>query len=459
MNQIDIEKIIMKIKAEKENVDFRTLLADYHPYDIANIFEALDEDERKLFYQTFRPEEIADVFEYISEENVVEYLEEMNLKVGARILNEMETDDAAAVLNSMEEESTVKHYLDIIPEENREELDYLTKHDENSAGSIMSTNYIELEMNMDIKEAMRKMVADANDSELIDPLFVCDDGVLKGIITLKDLLVARAPNKIKDIMSEGNLIFCNVDDSISIATKRIHDYGLNAIPVVDNMKLVGIITIDDAIDEVVEDIHEDYNKMAAINDETSEKNNIFKNMLHRLPWLIILLIISLLVSNVTSAFEHVIVEVTVFAFFQSMIFDMAGNAGTQSLAVTVRSISKHEMDSNKGILKHLGKEFLTALLSALILGVITFITSYIYMIIRGDANLVKWLVALILACSLTLSLLVTEMLGSIVPIIFYKIKVDPAVASGPLITTLSDTISILIYFGLATLFLNSVIIG
>ncbi|MGM9899844.1 MAG: magnesium transporter [Bacilli bacterium] len=459
MNQFDIEKIVEKIRTEKDQCNLRSLLYDYHPYDVAQIFSELNEEERQLFYRTFKPEEIADVFEYIDEEKVVTYLEEMNLTIGAKILNEMETDDAADVLNEMEEPALIKHYLDVIPEENREELNYLTKHEDDTAGSIMSTNYIEIEVDMDVKDAMKKMVQEASDSELIDPLFVCEKGILKGILTLKDLIVARSPKKIKEIMDDSDLVYCNVDDDISTATNMIRDYGIQALPVVDNMKLVGIITIDDAIDEVVEDVKEDYNKLATVEDETPEKTNIFKSIIHRIPWLVGLLVISLLVSNITSSFEQVIVEVTIFAFFQSMIFDMAGNAGTQSLAVTVRSISRHELDTKKGILKHLGKEFLIALVTALILGTITFVTSYIYMLIRNDANLVKWLVALILSGSLSLSLLVTEMLGSLVPLLFYKIKVDPAVASGPLITTLSDTISILIYFGLATLFLSQILVG
>ncbi len=459
MNQLDINKIIMKIDENQTTVNLRKLLNDYHPYDLALIFSEFDDKKRKLFYQAFKPEEIADVFEYLDDEKVVEYLEELNLTVGAKILNEMETDDAADVLNEMAEPTLVKHYLDIIPEENRAELNYLTKHDENTAGSIMSTNYIELEVEMDVKEAMKKMVSEANDSELIDPLFVCDKGILKGIITLKDLLIARSPKKIKDIMDGSNLIYCNVFDDINTATKMIRDYNLQALCVVDHMKLVGIITIDDAIDEVVEDVTEDYNKLATVNEEQTKKMGIFRNIFHRIPWLVILLVISLLVSNITSAFEHVIVEVTIFAFFQSMIFDMAGNAGTQSLAVTVRSIGKHELDTKTNIFKHLGKEFITALTTSLILGIITFITSYIYMLIRSDQNLVKWLVATILSCSLFLSLLVTEMLGAIVPLFFHKIKIDPAVASGPLITTLSDAISILIYFGLATIFLSQIIIS
>lgn len=458
MNQIDIEKILSKIDEKLDSINFRELLSDYHPYDLAQIFLSFNTEQRQKFYKTFKPEEIADVFEYIDDEKVVEYLEEMNIAIGAQILNEMETDDAADVLNEMEEPTIAKHYLDIIPEETRAELDYLTKHEEDTAGSIMSTNYIELESKMDVKEAMKKLVAEANDSELIDPLFVCEDGILKGIITLKDLLIARSPKQIKDIMDISDLIYCYVQDDIGIATKIIHDYGISALPVVDKMKLVGVITIDDAIDEVVDEVKEDYNKLATVNENQNEKTSIVRNIFHRLPWLVILLVISLLVSNVTSAFEQVIVEVTIFAFFQSMIFDMAGNAGTQSLAVTVRSLSRHELDDKKSVFKHLGKELLTSIMTSVIVGIVTFITSYIYMVIRGDNNLVKWLVSLILAGSLSLSLIVTEMLGALVPLFFHKIKVDPAVASGPLITTLSDAISILIYFGLATLSLSYVLI-
>ncbi|MCI6716459.1 MAG: magnesium transporter [Mollicutes bacterium] len=458
MNELTVKTLINQIHKEQDFVNIHKILIDYHPYDVADAFKRLDEEDRKKIYKALSSTELADIFEYLDEEDAVKYLEEMNLTEGAKILNQMESDDAADVINEMSEEGLDKYYLDVLPAEDRNELDTLAKYDEDTAGSIMGTNYIELNTTMDVKDAMRKLVLEANESEVIDPLFVTSDGILKGTINLKDLIIARSPLTIDKIIDK-NFIACNVNDEISTVTKKIKDYNLYAIPVLDNDKLVGVITIDDAIDEVVDEIKEDYGMMAGVTSDIDEQTSIFGHMLKRIPWLICLLALSLLISNITSQFEEVIVEVTIFAFFQSLIFDMAGNAGTQSLAVTVRSISRHEMDNGKGIRRHLGKEFLTALITSCILGVITFITSFIYMLIRNDSMYVEWLVALIIGGSLSISLLLTEMLGAVVPVFFHKIKVDPAVASGPLITTLSDTISIVVYFGLATAFMSMVVVG
>ena len=457
MTDLEIKNLIEKIDVEKSPANLRKLLIDYHPYDLATIFKELSEQSRKLFYSTFDEKELADIFEYLDEEDAVKYLQEMNLQKASSVINEMEPDDAADVMSAMEDDN-MQSYLAEMPKEDAQELGELVKYDDDTAGSVMSTNYVELSTKMDVKDAMKHLISVANELEIIDPLFICENDILKGYIDLKDLIIARSPNKMEDIMNP-NVISCEVNDDIGMIIKKIKDYDINAIPVTDNGKLVGIVTVDDAIDEAIEDIKDDYSKMVGVTSDIDETTNIFKNMLKRLPWLICLLVASLLISNITSTFEEVIVQVTIFAFFQSLVFDMAGNAGTQSLAVTVRSISKHEMDTKKGVFKHLGKELLTAVITSVILGILTFGMCYLYLLIKNDKTVVYWLVSLIISGSLMISLLVTEMLGAIIPLFFYKIKVDPAVASGPLITTLSDTISIVIYFGLASLLLSHIMVG
>lgn len=459
MDELDVKMLIEQIHNEKDLTMIRNRLLEYHPYDLAVIFKNLEEEDRIKVRQVLNPKELADIFAYLDEEDTIHYLEEMNLKEGARVLTEMESDDAADILNEMEEEGQAESYLEVMDKENQSELSYLTQHEENTAGSVMSTNYIELDIHMDIREAMKTLVREADETEVIDPLFVCEEGKLKGIVALKDLIIARAPFQIDKLM-DTNFIYSEVTEEISSVTKKIQDYDIYAMPILDNEKLVGIITIDDALDEVVDEITEDYERMAGVTNDIDEQTSIFKNMMKRIPWLVCLLVVSLLISNITSQFEDVIVQVTIFAFFQSLILDMAGNAGTQSLAVTVRSLGRHELDTKKGIRRHLGKEFLTVFVNGLILGILAFVTSFLFMVLQPNSGEFKeWLVAFIIAGSLSFSLIVTGMFGSLVPIFFHKIKIDPAVASGPLITTLSDTISILIYFGLATAFMGMIHIG
>ena len=310
MNELTVTTLISQIHKEQDFVNIHKIIIDYHPYDVADAFIQLDEDDRKKIYKSLSSTELADIFEYLDEEDAVKYLEEMNLTDGAKVLNQMESDDAADVINEMSEEGLDKYYLDILPLEDRNELHTLAKYDDNTAGSIMGTNYIELTTSMDVKDAMRKLVLEANESEVIDPLFVTNNGVLKGTIALKDLIIARTPLTIDKIM-ENNFIACNVNDEISVVTKKIKDYDLYAIPVLDNDMLVGVITIDDAIDEVVDEIKEDYGMMAGVTSDIDEQSSIFGHMFKRIPWLVCLLALSLLISNITSHFEEVIVEVTI----------------------------------------------------------------------------------------------------------------------------------------------------
>ncbi len=458
MNELIIEKLVNEIKNEQDSMTIHRIILDYHPYDVAFAFKRLNKEDRFKIYVSLSHEEIADIFEYLDETEAITYLEEMNVSEGAKILNEMETDEAVNILNEMNEEGIDKYYLDSMPEDDSAILNRLTKYSSDEAGSVMGTNYIDVECGTSIKDTMKLLVKNANESEVIDPIFVTKNKELVGIILLKDLIISRAPSIVDDIM-DTSLVYCNACDSIEDVTKMIKDYNLLAIPVLEDKVLVGVVTIDDAIDEAIDDVKNDFDMMAGVTGEIDKKTNVFSQILKRIPWLVCLLIISLLISNITSKFEDVIVEVTIFAFFQSMIFDMAGNAGTQSLAVTVRSISRKDLSDKKSIRHHLGKELLTSIITGFILGVISFITSFIYMEIFSKGIYVEWLVALIISVSLMLSLVLTEMLGTIVPIIFSKIKIDPAVASGPLITTLSDAISIIIYFGLATIFMNLILVG
>lgn len=457
MKKILIKKLIEQIKKENDLKKLRKLIIDYHPFDVSKTFEVLSKDERIKIYKCLDYSEIALIFEYLDENLAIKYLEEMNVFEGTKIINEMAQDEAADILNEMSD-GLDKRYLDNMSKLDSNHLNELIKYEDDVAGSIMGTDYIEIEIGSTIKDTMKKLVSMAPVVEVIDPLFVVDNHKLIGAIELKKLIIARSYQSIDEI-TDYNVISCNAFDEISNVTKKFEDYNLLALPVTRDNLLVGVITIDDAIDEAVDDLHEDYDMMAGVKAETEGKTNLFSVVLSRIPWLITLLIVSLLISNITSKFENVIVEVTIFAFFQSMIFDMAGNAGTQSLAVTVRNISREELNTSKKIRHHLGKELLTSCLIGLILGSITFITSLLYMLITSKGIYVEWLVALIISLSLMLSLIVTEMLGALIPIFFNKIKVDPAVASGPLITTLSDTLSILIYFGLASIFLNFIIMG
>lgn len=448
------EELLKLIEEAIKNSDYKdkikTIFQDYHPYDIASIFEELDDQTRQAFYESLSEEELADIFEYLDEEKAAEYIKEMSYARGASVLNEMEVDDAVDVLNELEEDDEADKYLEQMDQEDAAELNYLKEQEEDSAGSIMTTNFISFLTGMDVKEAMKKLGYEADKSEIIDPLFVCDnDDKLIGVLSLKDLIIARTPKTIDNVM-DPNFIYGDInEDKISIATK-ISNYDLYALPILDNGKLVGIVTMDDALDVASESIVEDYAKLSATDIDNEAEQPIWKNILKRLPWLVVLLIFSLLISNITEKFEGIIRSITILWFFNTMILDMAGNAGTQSLAVSVRHIGRNDIKKGKDAFKYIAREFLVTAINALVLGVISFgVTSLFIIVLKYNQSVNVIWTALVIASSLSITLIVTGLLGTLIPLFMNKIKIDPAVASGPLITTLNDVIAMLIYFGLA----------
>ncbi len=438
---------------EKLNEIFET----YHPYDIASIFNELNDQDRQAFYETLSEEKLADIFEYIDEEDAAKYIQEMSYAKGASILNEMEADDAVDVLNELDDEEE-ENYLKHMDEEDVATLNYLKEKEEDTAGSIMTTNFITLDAAMDVKDAMKKVGYEANDAEIIDPLFVLDHDKLVGTISLKNLILARTPCKISDVM-EANFIYGDVnEDTISI-TNKIGNYDLYALPILDEGKLVGIVTMDDALDVASDAIVDDYSKMATADAESESELPIWKNILKRLPWLVVLLIFSLLISNITEKFEGIIKNITVLWFFNTMILDMAGNAGTQSLAVSVRHLGRNDLDSGKKTFKYILRELLVTFIISLILGIISFGITFLFIIIlKYNQSVNTVITSLVISSSLMITLLLTGILGSIVPILMNKAHIDPAVASGPLITTINDVLAMLIYFGLAYLLYDYILL-
>ena len=457
MDELTIHDTILKIVQETPDSSLlHEKLCTYHPYDIAKVFPDLTQAEKTHVCKSFSLKELADIFEYLEDEDAVEYLSGVDTLTSANIINEMEVDDAADVLNEMEEEnaSQTEAILTQLNQDDREELTYLKHYADGTAGSIMTTNYFTITSGVDVKDAMRALVGKVDESELIDPLFVVKDKVLVGFLELKDLIIARSPCLIDSIMNT-NLISVTTLDSVTDAANKINDYDLYALPVTENSEFVGVITMDDAMDVTKEEITDDYNKMAAVGDEVS-KEGLGKSLQKRLPWLLVLLVLSLVISNIMGSFEKVIQQVTVLVFFTTMILDMAGNVGTQCLAVTVRKISKGELNTPKKIGKHFLRELGINTLDSFMLAFLAFVVCFIVIFIRKDMVHIG-LTSFVIALSMFITLIITGLLGSFIPLFFDKIHVDPAVASGPLISTINDMIATLTYFGLAEAFLKAIV--
>lgn len=302
---------------------------------------------------------------------------------------------------------------------------------------------------MSVKEAMFYVKEQAPQAETIYVIFVVDENKkLAGVISLRDLIVAENDAYIEEIMSE-RVISSNVADDQEDVAQTMRDYDLIALPVIDYQDhLLGIITIDDILDVMDEEASEDYSKLAGVSDIDSTNDTVFQTAMKRLPWLLILTVLGMITASILGQFEETLSQVALLAAFIPIISGMSGNSGTQSLAVSVRNISTGEIDEQskfKLALRESGSGLLTGFCCALSLFLI------IILLYREPV------LALIVSISLTIAMTVGTLMGAIIPMFMNKMNIDPAVASGPFITTINDIISMLIYFGLATAFMSYLI--
>ncbi|PWU67700.1 magnesium transporter [Gracilibacillus dipsosauri] len=434
-----------------EQIDqFRAEFLELHPYDQARIFEEQEEDIRFLIYTYLSPNEMADVIEHVDRDLVNEFIIEMVPAFAAKILEEMSTDDAVDILNELDK-NKVASFLTIMDKEESEEIKELLHYEEKTAGSIMTTEFVVIHHQMTVKEAMRHLRKEAPDAETIYYIYVVDsDKKLVGVISLRDLIIAEGDWLIQEVMSERVVSVPVGEDQEEIA-QMMRDYDFLALPVVDFQNhLLGIITVDDIMDVMEEEASDDYSKLAGISEVERFGDTAIQSAKKRLPWLIVLLFLGMFTASIIGRFEEALDKVALLAVFIPVIAGMAGNTGTQALAVAVRSISTGDMNKI-GKATVIWQEAKTGIITGTVCGIlITGIVGFWY----GDLYL-----GILVGISIMATLFVATIAGAFVPIVMDRFNIDPAVASGPFITTLNDIISMLIYFGLATVFMDLLIGG
>ncbi|MDM5454805.1 magnesium transporter [Peribacillus simplex] len=431
-----------------ENLDqFRTEFLEMHPYDQAQFYTSLSDEFRSVVYRYLSPEEMAGLFENIEidKEDFESLLAEMNPSYVADMLSHMYADDAADVLNEINDEQAVS-YLTIMDDEAASEIQELLNYEEYTAGSIMTTEFIAIEANETARSAMKILKREAPQAETIYYVFVTDqDKKLLGVLSLRTLIIADEDALIGDLMDD-RVVSVPVSEDQEEVARKIRDYNFLAVPVVDFQNhLLGIITVDDIIDVMDEEASDDYSKLAGVPDLDHVDKSPFSAAKKRLPWLIILLFLGLLTASLIGRFEETLSQKAILAVFIPLIGGMAGNTGTQALAVAVRGIATGELEQAskwKLVIREAG----TGLITGLTCGTAIVFIVYIW---QGDLML-----GLLVGISIFITLIVATLAGSLVPLLMHKMKIDPAVASGPFITTINDIISVLIYFGLATLFMG-----
>lgn len=446
-----IEEIVAVIRSNLDKEKLVEKLDDYHANDIAQSLEYLTKDERLSLYEILGDEWVSEILSYVEEPE--QYINELGVEKLADIINEMDSDDAADLLEKVDE--SVKEKLRLsLDDDVKADIQLINSYDEDEVGSLITNNYICISKTLDIRGAMHELIKQAGDNDNISTIYVVDEnGKFSGAIDLKDLIIARQSDTLDSIIIYSYPYFY-ADEKISDSIEKIKDYAEDSLPVLNRDKeIVGIITAQDVVEAVDDEMGEDYAKLAGLTAEEDLQETTKQSIKKRLPWLVVLLVLGMGVSAVVGAFENVVAILPIVICFQSLILDMAGNVGTQSLAVTIRVLMDEEL-APKDKLKLVFKEAKVGFSNGFLLGIlaIVFLGLYIFLYKGYDISH-AFLISLCVGVSLLLAMIVSSLVGTLVPLFFKKIKVDPAVASGPLITTVNDLVAVVIYYGLSWVFL------
>ena len=442
------------IKSSISPMALKEKLSDYHDNDIAETLEELTVEDRNKLYRILNAESLANIFEYI--ENTAPYLDELSVKKKIAVLSSMETDKASEYLKNLPkgERNTLIDFLD---DDAKRDLALLASFDDDEIGSKMSTNFIEIKTDITIKEAMKELIDQAAENDNIQTIYVVGANELYyGAIDLKDLIRAREGKTIDDIVSTS-YPYVYAHELIDDCVNKLKDYAEDSIPVLDSTnKLIGVITSQDMMELIDDSMRDDYAKFASLGEEEDLEESILSSVKKRLPWLTILLFLGIGVSTVVSFFTQIAAQITILISFQSLILDMAGNSGTQSLAVTIRVLTSDQL-SLKELMKLVWKETRVGFINGVIMGLVCslVIGIFIYAFKVQDIRY-AFSVSCCTGLALVLSMSISTLMGTIIPIVFKKVHIDPAVASGPLITTMNDLAAVIAYYGLAWILLINV---
>ena len=445
------ERIVNAVKLSCSMEEMRNKLKDYHDNDIAQSFEFLNRAERNLLYSALDAKWLAEIISYI--DNPSQYIEEIEIDKLAEIVNEMDADDAVDLWRNIDESVKIK-LRPMIDDETKTDIRLIYSYDDDEIGSCMTTNYICIPKGLSVRQAMSELVRQAGTNDNISTIYVLDESLkFAGAIDLKDLIIARKHDVLDDIIVRS---YPSVTDheKIDDCMEKIMDYSEDSIPVLSqDGHMLGVITSEDIVEMVDNEMGEDYAKLAGLTAEEDLKETTVQSMKKRLPWLIILLFLGMIVSSVVGVFEHVVAVLPIVICFQSLVLDMAGNVGTQSLAVTIRVLMDETL-TGKQKLFLLVKEMKIGLLNGGILGIMALALLGIYIhLFKGYTWIGAFGISGCVGISLLVAMVISSLVGTVIPMFFHKIKIDPAVASGPLITTVNDLVAVVTYYGLAFLLL------
>ena len=460
------EELLKLIKSDEPPERLREDLSDYHENDIASILPELSQEERAKLYRLLGTEKMSEIFPYL--DDVEEYIEELPSEKAADIIENMDADDAARLIAEMDPDDAVdvleeleddkkEEIIKLMEKDSVEDIKLIDSYDDDMIGSKMTTNFISVNKNLSIKQAMRAVITEAGENDNISTLYaVNDDNTFYGAIDLKDLIRAREGTPLDNIITTA-YPYVYAKETVEECIEQLKDYEEDSIPVLNaNNELIGVITQSDITEVVHEEFGDDYAKLAGLTEAEDLNEPLFKSMRKRIPWLLALLGLGIVVSIVIGSFQSLITipQLIILFSFQSLILDMGGNTGTQSLGVTIRVLSEENLDK-KSKLKFVLKELRVGFFNGLLIGSLAFIALGIFNTwispIKGVSPYFGFEISACVGIALLCSMVIASLDGTLIPILLKKIGIDPAVASGPLITTVNDLVAVCVYYGISLL--------
>ncbi|BCB03628.1 magnesium transporter [Bacillus sp. KH172YL63] len=445
MTENEITLVIIQRLKDGNKEAFLEVIEELQPYDIAQQYLHLPSKHRNKFLLYLPLDLIIEFIQEIDKDEQLTVLEKLGIEKSTQVLDGMENDNLATLLSDLEPEK-IEELLSEMNQSESQVVQNLMNYYPETAGRIMNNRYVWIPKHYTVREAVDKLKHFAELAEYLNYLYVIDDQKeLIGVISYKDLLLSELQDKIEDIMY-SRVVKVDVDTDQEDVAKLMTRYDFITLPVIEkDGKLVGVITVDDIIDVVIQEANEDIEKLSASGKSIDFTTKPVVAAYRRLPWLILLLFIGLVSGSIIDQFSETLEKVVALAFFMPMIAGMTGNTGTQSLAVVVRGLVSNDLDVRQVV-----KLILRELWVGIIIGITcAFMISIIAYVWQGNPIL-----GIVVGSSLLITLIIGTLAGTIIPLILYKFNVDPAVASGPLITTINDILSLLIYFGIATVFIS-----
>lgn len=425
-------------------------LSAYHERDIALALPELEREEKLRLMRSLPEKTLAAVLEYDPEADADFALLSLRQRIDA--LNCMDAATAAELLQRLPRDEK-NALLELLEPDARHEIGLICSFDEDEIGSRMSTNFIAISENSTVKEAMSQLIQQAAENDNISMLYLVDEsGAFCGGLDLKDLIIAREGVALDEIATPS-YPYLYARTPVEECVPYLREYSEASIPVLDEKnRLIGVVTAQDLVEILGDEMNEDYARLGGLSAQEDLCESVAQSVKKRMPWLCILLALGLGVSAAVGAFESVVARLPIIMCFQSLILDMAGNVGTQSLAVAIRVLMDRQLERGRKA-ELVWKEARVGLINGGLLGLLSFAAIGAYLFLKGNPLPFSFAVSACLGVAMVLAMLISALSGTLIPLFFKRVGVDPAVASGPLITTVNDLVAVVAYYGLAWLIL------